>query len=301
MKPVASSPTYNQAADDARRYFPLSLAAEGSCQIGGNLATNAGGLNVLRYGSARQQVLGLEVVLADGSIWDGLRTVRKDNTGYDLKHLFIGSEGTLGIITAAALRLWPQPGDTTTLVAAIAEPARAVELLSHLRDAVGDSVQAFELISDRCFRFLGRHRPELQLPFENDYPWFVLADVATRSDSTEVENQLMQLIEDGVVADAVVAKNETEANRFWEMRHAIPESQKPEGVSIKHDISVPTSRIADFVAQGQALVDKVTSGRTPGCVWTCRRWQPSFQRFPAGGSRSRRIQGSCGSAHRRPV
>ncbi|MEJ2129823.1 MAG: FAD-binding oxidoreductase [Woeseiaceae bacterium] len=230
-----------QAAHDAGRYFPLSLAAEGSCQIGGNLATNAGGLNVLRYGTARQQVLGLEVVLADGTVWDGLRTVCKDNAGYDIKQLFIGSEGTLGIITAAALRLWPQPGETTTILAAIEQPAQAIALLSCLREVVGDNVQAFELISDRCFRFVNRHLPDSRLPFEG-------------------EGELMRLIEDGVVADVVVAKSAHEAQVLWRMRHAIPDAQRSEGASLKHDISVPTSRIAEFVDQGARLVASLTPG-----------------------------------------
>jgi FAD/FMN-containing dehydrogenase len=249
-----------QAAHEAGRYFPLSLAAEGSCQIGGNLATNAGGLNVLRYGSARQQVLGLEVVLADGTVWNGLRTVCKDNAGYDLKQLFIGSEGTLGIITAAALRLWAQPGDVTTLLAAIEKPAQAIVLLSRLRDVVGDSVQAFELISDRCFRFVGRHLPDSHLPFAAGHPWFVLADVAAPSRTAALQEELMHLIEAGGVADVVVAKSSSEAQGLWRMRHAIPEAQTTEGASLKHDISVPTSRIADFVYQGEQLVAKLTPG-----------------------------------------
>lgn len=249
-----------QAADEAGRFFPLSLAAEGSCQIGGNLSTNAGGLNVLRYGTARQQVLGLEVVLADGAVWNGLRTVRKDTAGYDLNQLFIGSEGTLGIITAAALKLWPKPGALTTLLAAIDSPARAIELLSGLRDAVGDTVQAFELISDRCFRFVGRHLPDTRLPFDGDHPWFVLADVALPADSPAIENELMRLVGNGCLGDVIIAKNDGEAAAFWKMRHAIPEAQKAEGVSIKHDISVPISRIAEFVAAGEKRVAELAPG-----------------------------------------
>jgi FAD/FMN-containing dehydrogenase len=236
-----------QAASDAGRYFPLSLAAEGSCQIGGNLSTNAGGLNVLRYGMARQQVLGLEVVLADGTTLNGLRTVRKDTAGYDLKQLFIGSEGTLGVITAAALKLWPDPGNLTTVLAAIEEPDQAVELLGSLQDAVGDSVQAFELISDRCFQFVHKHIPDVRVPMDRSHPWYVLTDVATRSDSAALEEELMVLLEQGLVADVLVAKNQSEADGLWRIRHEIPEAQKPEGVSLKHDISVPTSRIADFL------------------------------------------------------
>jgi FAD/FMN-containing dehydrogenase len=243
-----------QAAADAGRFFPLSLAAEGSCQIGGNLSTNAGGLNVLRYGTARQHVLGLEVVLADGTVWNGLRTVRKDTAGYDLKQLFIGSEGTLGIITAAALKLWPQPGDTKTLLAALGRPEQAVELLGKLREAVGDSVQAFELISDRCFRFVERHIDNARIPFGEAYPWFVLADVALPRSASGLEEDLMEMIEAGALENVIIAKNESEAAGLWHMRHAISEAQKPEGKSLKHDISVPTSSVADFVIAGEKLV-----------------------------------------------
>jgi len=246
-----------QAATDAGRYFPLSLAAEGSCQIGGNLSTNAGGLNVLRYGTARQQVLGLEVVLADGTVWDGLRTVRKDTAGYDLKQLFIGSEGTLGVITAAALKLWPQPGDTTTLLAALNRPAQAVELLGRLRETAGDSIQAFELISDRCFRFVERHIASARVPFDESYPWFVLADIASPQSSSLLEDALMQMIEAGVLENVIIAKSESEAAGLWHMRHAISDAQKPEGRSIKHDISVPTSKVADFVVAGEGLVARL--------------------------------------------
>ena len=249
-----------QAAKEADRYFPLSLAAEGSCQIGGNLATNAGGINVLRYGTARQQVLGLEAVLADGTVWDGLRTVRKDTAGYDLKQLFIGSEGTLGIITAAALKLWPDPGNTLTVLAALRQPQHAVELLSKLREAVGDSIQAFELISDRCFEFVQRHIPGVRLPLDNAYPWFVLTDLTVPGDTGNVENELMSFVEDGLIADAVIAKSEAEAEGLWRLRHSISESQRAEGVSLKHDVSVPTSRVADFVAKGQVLVATMLPG-----------------------------------------
>ena len=246
-----------KAAADAGRYFPLSLAAEGSCQIGGNLATNAGGLNVVRYGTARQQVLGLEVVLADGTVWDGLRTLRKDTAGYDLKQLFVGSEGTLGVITAAALKLWPQPGNKVTLLAALRDPQQAVVLLGKLRNIVGDGVQAFELISARCFRFVRRHFPDARVPFDESYPWFVLTDIELRTDLDKFEDKLMGLIEEELVADAVIAKNESEATSLWRLRHAIPEAQKPEGASLKHDISVPMARIAEFVGEGERLVNSM--------------------------------------------
>jgi len=243
-----------KAAANAGRYFGLSLASEGSCQIGGNLATNAGGLNVVRYGTARQQVLGLEVVLADGTIWNGLRTLRKDAAGYDLKQLFIGSEGTLGVITAAALRLWPESGNRVTLLAALRSPRQAVDLLAKLRSIVGDDVHAFELMSSRCFEFVQRHLPEARLPFDDSYPWFVLTDVALRNDLDFLQHKFMSFIEDGTVADAVIAKNASEANNLWHLRHSISEAQKSEGASLKHDISVPTTRIAEFVDAGEKIV-----------------------------------------------
>jgi FAD/FMN-containing dehydrogenase len=167
-----------QAARKVGCFFPLSLSAEGSCQIGGNLATNAGGINVLRYGTARQQVLGLEVVLADGTVWNGLRSLRKDTAGYDMKQLFIGSEGTLGVITAACLKLYPDPGETTTALLALSAADDAVQILAMMRKRLGGRVQAFELMSDRCLRFVERHVPDAAAPFKNSSPWYVLCDAA---------------------------------------------------------------------------------------------------------------------------
>jgi len=243
-----------KVAIDAGRFFPLSLSAEGSCQIGGNLSTNAGGINVLRYGTARQQVLGLEVVLADGAVWDGLRTLRKDTAGFDLKQLFIGSEGTLGIITAAALKLWPHPGNTTTVLAALDAPGKAVELLARLRDELGENVQAFELMSDRAMRFVSRHIPDVRMPLGHDHPWFALCEVEAGGDLESLEESLMRIFEEGLVEDVVIAKNQAESDQIWRMRHSISEAQKPEGANLKHDISVPTGRIADFLARGERLV-----------------------------------------------
>ncbi len=245
------------AAADSGHFFPLSLSAEGSCQIGGNLSTNAGGINVLRYGTARQQVLGLEVVLADGTVWDGLRTLRKDTAGFDLKQLFIGSEGTLGIITAAALKLWPHPGNTTTVLAALNAPGKAVELLARLRDEMGGDIQAFELMSDRCMRFVSRHIPDVRRPFADDHPWFVLSEVDAGGDSEALENSLMRIFDEGLVEDVVIAKNQAESDELWRLRHSISEAQKPEGANLKHDISVPTGRIADFLAEGDSLVQNM--------------------------------------------
>jgi FAD/FMN-containing dehydrogenase len=246
-----------KAATESGQFFPLSLSAEGSCQIGGNLSTNAGGINVLRYGTARQQVLGLEVVLANGTVWDGLRTLRKDTAGFDLKQLFIGSEGTLGIITAATLRLWPHPGNTTTVLAALDAPGKAVELLAQLREEMGGNVQAFELMSDRCMRFVSRHIPDVRMPFDDDHPWFVLSEVDARGDPEGLENSLMRVFDGGLVEDVVIAKNQAESDELWRLRHSISEAQKPEGANLKHDISVPTGRIAEFLAEGDRLIRKM--------------------------------------------
>ena len=236
-----------EAARDVDRYFPLSLSAEGSCQIGGNLSTNAGGINVIRYGTARQQVLGLEVVLADGSIIDGLRTLHKDTAGYDLKQLFIGSEGTLGIITAAALRLYPDPGETTTLLVTVPDAGGAVSLLAQMRATLGDRIESFELISRFALELVERHISGVTLPFEPAGDWFVLTEIASGAADALLEALLEKAVENGVLLDAVIAKNIAEAEAIWRARHAISEAQKFEGPSIKHDISVPVGRMEAFL------------------------------------------------------
>ena len=198
-----------QAARDAGRLFPLSLGAEGSCQIGGNLATNAGGINVLRYGNARDLALGLQVVLPDGRVWDGLRGLRKDNTGYDLKQIFIGSEGTLGIITAAVLKLFPIPRTTVTALAAVPAPAAAVELLSQLRDECGDRISAFEIVSRRCVELVLKHIPGTREPLARAHPWYVLVELAEASAGGplqgEFERAMERAVERGLVLDAAIA------------------------------------------------------------------------------------------------
>ncbi len=239
--------TLQEQARAVDRYFPLSLSAEGSCQIGGNLSTNAGGINVIRYGTARQQVLGLEVVLADGSILDGLRSLHKDTAGYDLKQLFIGSEGTLGIITAATLRLYPLPGDTTTLLVTLPDSGNAVTLLAGMRARLGDRIESFELVSRFALELVERHIGDAGLPCALSGDWFVLAEVAVGEDSEALGQFLEEAIESGQLSDAVVAKNIAEAEALWRMRHAISEAQKYEGPSIKHDISVPVSRMQEFL------------------------------------------------------
>jgi FAD/FMN-containing dehydrogenase len=246
-----------EAAQQVDRLYPLSLGAEGTCQIGGNLSTNAGGINVIRYGTARQQVLGLEVVLADGTIWDGLRSLRKDAAGYDMKQLFIGSEGTLGIITAATLKLYPQPGETTTVFAALHNATQAVSLLGLLRKTLADGIQAFELISARCVQLVEKHIPNAQQPFEEDYPWFVLCEVIDTGQDSIVENAFAAAMEDGLVSDAVIAKSSVEAEKFWRLRHSIAESEKQEGAHLHHDISVPIARMDEFLTRAEEVVHSV--------------------------------------------
>jgi FAD/FMN-containing dehydrogenase len=232
-------------AEDADRFFPLSLAAEGSCQIGGNLSTNAGGINVLRYGTARTQALGLEVVLPDGTIWDGLRSLRKDTSGYDLKQLFIGAEGTLGVITGACLRLYPAVRHAQTALVALDSPDNAVRLLADLRHRMSDQIQAFELMPDRAIRFVRRHIPGSRLPLEGESPWYVLLEGINIADADQMYQQLLDCHNRGLITDAVVAKNRTEADEFGRVRHAISEAQKREGASLKHDLAVPIRSIAD--------------------------------------------------------
>ena len=229
------------AAADAGRLFPLSLAAEGSCQIGGNLSTNAGGVNVLRYGNAREQVLGLEVVLPDGRVWDGLRGLRKDNTGYDLKQLFLGAEGTLGIITAAVLRLYPRPTASATAWIALASPAQAVQLLAALRSRVGERISAFELVSRTCLEAVIEHLPGARDPLGAPHPWYVLAEFGDSGTAEELRARL----EDALGAhEAVLAQSGEQARALWRLRESIPEAQFS---NVKHDISVPISRIPEFL------------------------------------------------------
>jgi FAD/FMN-containing dehydrogenase len=252
-----------EAAAETGRYFPLSLGAEGSCQIGGNLSTNAGGVNVIRYGSARQQVLGLEAVLADGSVLNTLRAVRKDNTGYDIDGLLIGSEGTLGIITAACLRLYPDPGEKTTFLAAVPEAANAVTLLGDFRAAFGDRIEAFELVSKRAQTFVERHIPGTKLPFELEGDWYILVETAVDGDESLVEAALASALNAGLVTDAVVAKSLAEAEALWRVRHSISEAQKFEGYSIKHDISVPISAMRDFLVRCEERLAGIVPSARP--------------------------------------
>lgn len=248
--------TAQEAARAAGRYFPLSLGAEGSCQIGGNIATNAGGINVGRYGTARALVLGLEVVLANGTVLDNLRSLRKDTAGYDLKQLFIGSEGTLGIITAASLRLFPDPGHLATALVGIDSAGAAVELLGSLKTKLEDRIESFELVSRRVFNLVETHIPNASLPFEEEYPWYVLIEAATGADPELLASALLQEAEDGRLLDAVIAKNETEAADLWRLRHSIAEAERQDGKALKHDISVPLSKMQEFLVRGDQLLDE---------------------------------------------
>jgi FAD/FMN-containing dehydrogenase len=231
------------AALQAGRLFPLSLAAEGSCQIGGNLSTNAGGVNVLRYGMAREQVLGLEVVLPDGRVWDGLRGLRKDNTGYDLKQLFLGAEGTLGIITAAVLKLHPRPAASVTAWIAVEAPIAAVELLGLLRERLGERISAFELLSRACLEAVLKHAPGTRDPMSAPHPWYVLAEIAdsggTQALREQVEAALADCAERGGLRDAVLAQSDAQGRELWKIRETIPEAQF---TNVKHDISVAVSK-----------------------------------------------------------
>jgi FAD/FMN-containing dehydrogenase len=242
-----------KAADDAGRLFPLSLAAEGSCQIGGNLSTNAGGVNVLRYGTARELVLGLEVVLPDGRVWNGLRALRKDNTGYDLKQLFLGAEGTLGIITAAVLRLFPRPSATATAWIALDSPRAAVELLGLLRGRLGERLSAFELISRPCLEAVLAHSKATSDPLASAHPWYVLAELGDSGETaalrSQVEEALADCAERGALRDAAIAQSVEQSRALWRIRETIPEAQFS---NVKHDISVPVSRIPEFIDRAGA-------------------------------------------------
>ena len=251
--------TLQAAAAQAGRLFPLSLAAEGSCQIGGNLSTNAGGVQVLRYGNARDLTLGLEVVLASGEIWDGLRGLRKDNTGYDLKHLFIGAEGTLGIITAAVLKLFPLPRANATAWLAIASPAAAVRLLADLQARFASTLTACELVSDVALGLVRQHIPGPH-PALSASPWHLLIELSAGGDEGELREALGALLAEalasGTISDAVLAQSGEQARRLWAMRENIGEAQRIDGLSIKHDVSVPISRLPEFVERAdQALTE----------------------------------------------
>lgn len=251
-----------EAAEKSNRLFPLGLTAtQKYCEIGGNLSTNAGGINVLRYGNTRDLVLGLEVVLPDGRIWNGLRSLRKDNSGYDLKQLFIGAEGTLGIITAAVLKLFPRPQATATACIAIADPDVAVRLLAHVRANCGDTLSSFEIISRSCLDLVLKHTPDTREPFTGKHEWIIitqLADVMPAPLDGALRNALKSFGSGIIEFD--VTGDEDHAERWWKLRKNISEAQKREGISIKHDVSVPVSRVAEFIARADAALRSAFPG-----------------------------------------
>jgi len=252
------------AAAAADRLFPLSLGAEGSCQIGGNLSTNAGGTAVLAYGNARDLVLGLEVVLADGRIWNGLSKLKKDNTGYDLKNLFVGAEGTLGIITAAALKLFPRPRAVETAFGGVPSPQAALALFGLANERAGGTITSFELMPRVGIEFVVRHGPGCRDPLKQPHPWYVLVELSAQARDglrAVMEDLLATGVERGLVGDATIATNLEQAKALWHLRAMLAEVQRFEGGSIKHDVSVPVAAVPDFLEAASAAV----SAMIPDC------------------------------------
>ncbi len=256
--------TLQETAEKAGFLFPLSLAAEGSCTIGGNLATNAGGTQVVRYGNARELCLGLEVVTAQGEIWQGLSGLRKDNTGYDLRDLFIGSEGTLGIVTAATMKLYPMPAAQLTAWAAVPSMQHAVTLLGLAHQHLGADLTGFEVMGQFALSLVDKHFPQQRVPLYKDTPFCVLLENSDHESESHAREQFERLLEtamdQGCVTDAVVAENIAQARALWHLRESIPMAQAEEGLNIKHDISIAISRIPEFVATTDALLEKAIPG-----------------------------------------
>ncbi|MCK1663540.1 FAD-binding oxidoreductase [Bradyrhizobium sp. 153] len=254
-----------QRAADVDRLFPLSLGAEGSCTIGGNLSTNAGGTAALAYGMARDLALGLEVVLSDGRVLNALSKLKKDNTGYDLRNLFIGAEGTLGIITAASLRLVPKPRAIETAYVGLKSPSAALKLLSISRDEAAGALTSFELLADIAVDLSLRHGIDIRDPLQSKYPWYVLMELSSSRDDARdtLEAILTKGMEDGIVDDAVIAANRSQRQAFWKLRDEMSAAQKPEGGSIKHDISVPVAAVPAFIEEANAAVVKLIPGSRP--------------------------------------
>jgi FAD/FMN-containing dehydrogenase len=253
-----------KAASDVDRLFPLSLAAEGSCRIGGNLSTNAGGVQVLRYGNARDLTLGLEVVLPDGEIWDGMRGLRKDNTGYDLKHMFIGSEGTLGVITGAVMKLYPKPKQKETCIVAFENVENCIDFFIRMSSYAGDALTAFEAMNSLAVSMTLEHISSIRYPFDQQYAWYALMELTSSRDGNDLRDAMETILgkafEEGCVIDGVIAESESQRDNFWRIREAIPESQGYVGASIKSDISVPISRVAEFFQKANNAMSKVIPG-----------------------------------------
>jgi len=254
-----------QKAAEVDRLFPLSLGAEGSCTIGGNLSTNAGGTTALAYGVAREMALGVEVVLADGRVLNALSKLKKDNTGYDLRNLFIGAEGTLGIITAATLKLFPKPRAIETAFVGLKSPAAALKLLSISRSEAAGALTSFELLADIAVEFSIRHGIDIRDPLQTKHPWYVLMELSSSRDDARdtLEAILTKGMEDGIVDDAVIAANLSQRQAFWKLRDEMSGAQKPEGGSIKHDVSVPVAAVPAFIEEANAAVVKLIPGSRP--------------------------------------
>ena len=249
------------AARGAERLFPLSLGSEGTAQIGGNLSTNAGGTAVLRYGMMRDLVLGLEVVLADGRVLHSLKSLRKDNTGYDVKSLFVGAEGTLGVITAASLKLFAEPKDSATALVGVDSPALALALLAHLRSAGGDHLSTFELMPRNAVELTVEHVPGVANPLEFGCPWYLLVEVTSPNPRQQLaaalSNELEEAAQQGLVKDALLAVSLAQAKAMWRLRESVPEAQRRHGASLKHDVSVPLSEIPTLIERGTALAERM--------------------------------------------
>ncbi|MGP8123293.1 MAG: FAD-binding oxidoreductase [Xanthobacteraceae bacterium] len=252
-------------AADAERLFPLSLGSEGSCTIGGNLSSNAGGTTALAYGVARDLALGVEVVLADGRVVNALSKLKKDNTGYDLRDLFIGAEGTLGIITAAVLKLFPRPRSVETAFVGLGSPAAALELLAIAQAEAAGTLTSFELMAEICIEFSVRHGPGIRRPLAGTSPWYVLMEISSQRDDARavIESVLTRALEDGVIDDAVIAANLDQRQAFWTLREVMSPVQKHEGGSIKHDVSVPVALVPAFIAEASAAVVALIPGARP--------------------------------------
>jgi D-lactate dehydrogenase (cytochrome) len=254
------------AAAAADRLFPLSLGAEGSCTIGGNLSSNAGGTGALAYGVARDLVLGLEVVLADGRVLDVLNKLKKDNTGYDLRNLFIGAEGTLGIITAAVLKLFPRPRSVETAFIGVPSPQAALDLLNLTQERTGGLATTFELMKRLAVEFAVKHGPGCRDPLNVPQPWYVLLELSSSETSglrETLESVLTAGVAAGLIADATIAASLAQRQEFWKLREVMPEAQKPEGGSIKHDVSVPLAYVPAFLAEADAAVEALIPGARP--------------------------------------
>ena len=252
-----------EAARGVDRLFPLSIGSEGSCQIGGVLSTNAGGVNVLRYGNMRDLVLGIEAVLPNGAVWNGMKRLRKNNTGYDLKHLFIGGEGTLGIVTGAVLKLFPLPKDKMTVFVGAAAPEQLVSFLSLAQEKSGGNVTSFELMARLCIDIVLKHIPQTRDPLTEPHPWYGLMEISSGQSSglrDATEELLAAALEQGLITDATIAENETHAEMFWRIRHSISEAINGEGLGARHDVSVATSDIPAFLAAAGEQVERLVPG-----------------------------------------